>query len=369
MKIITKNDFENSVNKMIKEDPRTVIGVKAKGAKFVFDNLDSANELRLDYDVTILPPKKYFLLQNETLMKYDLTKGFDFEEVNKVDSKIIIGVHPYDIAAIQQMDKIFKEKNEDQNYIRKREESIIIGVNIVNVSPYSFAGSMNTAIVDNGYDLMLFDIGEMYAVEIGTEKGKELLNKYAKTSDAGDEIKTKVDEIKRSMNSKFEKWLDFSPEELPVMLKKNIDDEVTFQKELSSPTSMLRGMLRRSIKNEMFWEEHSKKCLSCGSCITTCPTCYCFDVSDNPDLSLKKGEKVRTWDGCMLQDFAKVASGENFRPSKSSRYRHRYLKKGLYLYERFGFIACVGCGRCASNCLPDIADPTKVLNDWKEAIY
>ena len=117
MKIITKNDFETSVNKMIKEDPRTVIGVKAKGAKFVFDNLDSANELRLDYDVTILPPKKYFLPQQETLLKYDLTKGFGFEEVNKVDSKIIIGVHPYDIAAIQQMDKIFKEKNEDQNYI------------------------------------------------------------------------------------------------------------------------------------------------------------------------------------------------------------------------------------------------------------
>jgi sulfhydrogenase subunit beta (sulfur reductase) len=40
----------------------------------------------------------------------------------------------------------------------------------------------------------------------------------------------------------------------------------------------------------------------------------------------------------------------------------------LYNYERYGFIACVGCGRCVSQCLPDIADPSEVFNDWKEVI-
>ena len=70
----------------------------------------------------------------------------------------------------------------------------------------------------------------------------------------------------------------------------------------------------------------------------------------------------------MFQDFAKVATGENFRSSKSARYRHRFLRKGLYNYERYGFIACVGCGRCVSQCLPDIADPSVVFNDWKEVI-
>ncbi|UCF49598.1 MAG: 4Fe-4S dicluster domain-containing protein, partial [Thermoplasmatales archaeon] len=77
---------------------------------------------------------------------------------------------------------------------------------------------------------------------------------------------------------------------------------------------------------------------------------------------------IRTWDGCMLQEFAKIATGENFRFPKSERYRHRFLRKGLYNYERYGMIACVGCGRCSSQCLPDIADPSKVFNDWKAVI-
>jgi NAD(P)H-flavin reductase len=94
-----------------------------------------------------------------------------------------------------------------------------------------------------------------------------------------------------------------------------------------------------------------------------CPTCYCFDVKDNPELSLERGERIRTWDGCLLEDFAKVASGENFRPTRPTRYRHRYFKKGKYLFDRFGFISCVGCGRCGSNCLPNIANPVDLFND------
>jgi len=103
--------------------------------------------------------------------------------------------------------------------------------------------------------------------------------------------------------------------------------------------------------------------LACGSCVLVCPTCYCFDIRDNPDLTLERGERVRTWDGCLLEDFAKVASGENFRPTKPARYRHRYFKKGKYLFDRFGFVSCVGCGRCSSNCLPDIANPVALFNE------
>ena len=122
-------------------------------------------------------------------------------------------------------------------------------------------------------------------------------------------------------------------------------------------------MLAKFYAESSFWEKHSEKCLACGSCVLVCPTCYCFDVKDNPDLSLEQGERVRIWDGCLLEDFAKVASGENFRATRPTRYRHRYFKKGKYLYDRFGFVSCVGCGRCSSNCLPDIANPVNLFND------
>ena len=58
MKVIKKKDFLNFVNALIQNKSKTVIGVKSEGSKFVFDVLNSADELRLDYDVTILSPKK-----------------------------------------------------------------------------------------------------------------------------------------------------------------------------------------------------------------------------------------------------------------------------------------------------------------------
>ena len=206
MKTISKTNFKTSVNKLIKDDPRKVVGIKSKGEKFVFEDLNSADELRLDYDVSLYPPKKYFLPQKETLMKYDLTKGYQLKEVNEVEPLIMIGVHPYDIVALQQMDKVFQDGNADQNYLKKREESVIIGVNMVNISPYSFAGSMNTAIIEEGFDLMLTDIGDSYAIEIGSKKGEQLLNGFSNVTDANDEDKEKVaEQLKISLSTLYRK--------------------------------------------------------------------------------------------------------------------------------------------------------------------
>jgi len=339
MKVIKKNDFSNFVNALIKDKSRTVVGVKSKWNKFVFDTLTSADELRLDYDVTILPPKKYFLLPTETLLGYKLSDKFSVQAVNEVKPLIIIGIHPYDLTAIRQMDTVFKDSNPDYNYIRKREEAILIGVNIQNTSPYAFAGSMGTATADNGFDLMLTDIGDKYTIEIGSEKGTALIKKYAKVSDADGDTVKKVQRIKKEISSKFEKRIDFKPEELPKLLVENY--------------------------NHAIWSEKAKTCLSCGSCNLVCPTCYCFDVQDITELNLKDGKRIRTLDGCLLGDFAKVATGENFRKDRAARFRHRFMRKGSYLYDKFGFIACVGCGRCTSGCLPDIADPVKVFNSLK----
>ena len=65
------------------------------------------------------------------------------------------------------------------------------------------------------------------------------------------------------------------------------------------------------------------------------------------------------------QLFAHISedTGVARRATRPTRYRHRYFKKGKYLFDRFGFISCVGCGRCGSNCLPDIANPVDVFND------
>lgn len=340
MKIIMKTDFDKFVNAMIDDKALNVIGVKSKRDKFTFSPIESASELRLDYDVTLLPPKKYFFPQRETLFTYDLAGGFSAKgQAAEPKRTVIIGVHPYDIVALLHMDEIFVETKSDPYYFEKRNSSIIIGVNIQKMSKWCFSPSMGTATTEYGFDLMLTDLGNRYAINVGSEKGEELLEKYAKnvsTALARDVqlVGQKKNEIMHMSRQKF----DFQTELIPELLKKNYAES-------------------------SFWEKHSEKCLACGSCVLVCPTCYCFDVKDTPDLTLSSGERIRTWDGCLLEDFAKIASGENFRPTRPTRYRHRYFKKGKYLYDRFGFISCVGCGRCSSNCLPDIANPVELFND------
>ena len=165
MHIISKENFTDFVNALIKDPSLNVVGVKAIDAKFAFGPLESASELRLDYDVTLHSPKKYFFPQKETLVTYDVEKGFSAKTASEIKPLVVIGVHPYDIVALLQTDELFKETKSDPYYFEKRNASTIIGVNIQKMSKWSFAASMGTATIEDGYDLMLTDFGNRYAVE------------------------------------------------------------------------------------------------------------------------------------------------------------------------------------------------------------
>ncbi len=48
-----------------------VIAPVAKRSRFVFEQLTDVEELRLDYDTTILPPKKVFFPTKQYLIHFD----------------------------------------------------------------------------------------------------------------------------------------------------------------------------------------------------------------------------------------------------------------------------------------------------------
>jgi len=337
VKTLSYSNFDEFIKNLIREKKYDLIGVKEKGKRFVFDIIESPEELRLDYDVTILPPKKYFLPQIEVLMDYKLKDKSKAKENMDIKSQIIIGVHPYDIIAIQQSDKIYLDEQKDDFYKKRRENNIIIGSEIQNVSDRSFAGSMNTHLTDSGYDLFITDLGSKYAITIGSKKGKELLVKHSKFKDAKSSDIKKIEKIRSKIKSKFKKEVKIPKEEWTKYLVANYDNSL--------------------------WEERANKCMECSSCTMVCPTCYCYDVQDEVSLNMKQGKRYRTWDGCLIRDFTKIGSGEVFRQDIKDRYRHRFYRKGNYLPERYDFVACVGCGRCGIACLPDIADPCDLINE------
>ncbi len=173
VKRINKDIFTSFIDKLIKG--QNAIGVQANGDRFDFAPLDSTKDLRLDYDRTQQPPKKYFLPPVETLLTYDIGTGY--KSVFDDAKFVLLGVHPYDMVAINQMDRIFSQNNYDAHYMRRRNNATIIASDVVTPSKNVFAGSMGTAVVKEGFDILITDIGDAYLAEIASKKGQELVAK------------------------------------------------------------------------------------------------------------------------------------------------------------------------------------------------
>lgn len=293
---------------------------------YSFKKIKDPGEVVFDYVRTILPPKKYFLPQTETIVRYDYPTS-EVSPVVEAENQIIFGVHPCDLKGINLLDKIFSEKNEDYNYLRKRKKTVLIGIDCM-PDDRCFCTSVDSAVPKNEYfDLFLTDIGNGYLINVSTEQGRELITGIDFIRDATDGEIQKRDEFVEKKKASVRNIMNIPLSELPLMFF--------------------------GVYNSKVWEENGKKCVACGRCNLVCPTCYCFDVYDSMNLKLTTGERIRQWDSCHLESFTKVGTGEVFRKEKSSRDRHRFYRKFYYL-SRFSPSFCVGCGRCGSECLAGI---------------
>ena len=311
-----------------------VYGVQAAGDRFAFRPLAHAADLRLDYDVTMLPPKKYFLPQTEELVTFKRSGGY--ESVLDSEPFVLLGVHPYDMVAINQMDTVFSSDNYDVHYMTRRDNATIVACDVQNASPDVFAGCMGSATVKEGFDVLLTRIGDAWLADARTDKGEALLNGVNAPAAADSDIAAR-EKVWAENNEGLQKHkFNCAPSDIPGLLEKGYDHPV--------------------------WAERAELCFSCGTCTSVCPTCYCFDVKDDVNWDMENGRRTRTWDSCQLTGFATVAGGHNFRPDPAERYRHRYYRKGKYVADKIGQIACVGCGRCITGCVAKIANPVEVYN-------
>ncbi|MDD5628772.1 MAG: 4Fe-4S dicluster domain-containing protein [Elusimicrobia bacterium] len=341
---IKDQDFPAFLSGLIKA--RTVVGPVAKTSrqqeKFVFARLTDPAALRLDYDVTILPPKKEFFPPKQNLLLFDgprVTPGIEPEE------KVLFGVHPYDMKALDMTDALFREKNEDRNYTAHREAATVVVSSVQKVSPRAFWASIGTEVKPKGHDAWLTKVAGGCVYEAVTAKGEALLQ-HGKFAAASEEQKKAA---------------------------RRADEEAARQcpEKLQGTSASNAKKVRAAFSREELWTKFAQDCFSCGSCNTVCPTCYCFDVQDWWHVDQNTGGRTRTWDSCLTEDFAKISLGagaqENFREERAERFRHRFMRKAAYLNEKLGGPACVGCGRCSAACTADIADPTAVINSIPEA--
>ena len=294
-----------------------------RGKGFVFDRPSRWSDVQMNYARTILPPKKLLLPPRETTFSFDPDKGFRDLLAEASKPMVLFGVHSYDIYGLNILDRVFAQaKFPDPYYIARRKATAVIGVDFVPDDKHT-AGSMNADFVDHGFDLFLSDIGNDYLVLVGTSRGDDIVVK----SGCLMQNPTEADFAEYKRRSKirrdsYKTRLDM--EDLPEILEMEYHSKA--------------------------WDDFGAKCLSCGSCSMVCPTCYCFDVSDEVNLGSRAGRRIRSWDSCLLRTHALVAGGENFRGARSSRVKFRFYHKQRGFVAEYGRPSCVGCGRCVEVC-------------------
>ncbi len=327
LRILPKEDIPRMVQALMAD--YRVWGPQARGPLFGFEPLYDPADLRLDYTISILPPKTALQPPEERVAVVHLDGTPVVEPVLEVGPTVLFGVHTCDLHALKLLDRAFSDDYPDAHYLERRKQTVVISVECLQpCDEHSFCKSMGTWTADEGYDLHLTDIGGAYSVHVGSEVGAVLLDKYAHPQPATDASVRRLNEVLSAKWPRFPQRLEFDVAELPALLGTAYENPI--------------------------WAELGDRCLACGSCTNVCPTCYCFNVLDSMSLDQTMATRTRRWDSCQLDEFARVAGGENFREARKARQRHRMLRKGKYLRERLDEVGCVGCGRCIRACLVHI---------------
>lgn len=336
-KVISKEDINRLVQKYL-DQYQVFAPVMKDDGKVQFERVNASEEMTLEYGNTLRPPKNVMLPQTETMFEFCTSPEVKLTpHAEEEKGRMIIGIRPCDARALTLIDKTFieDEKYVDTYYAEKRKNGVIIGLACNTPPSYNcFCTSLGGSPASSeGMDILLTDLGERYYVEPITEKGAEIIeNSSDLFSNATDGDKNASDTLHKEAEKLIKRHLDV--EGIPEKLDKIFE----------SP----------------YWDKVARKCLGCGACTYLCPTCYCFDMTD--ERIGNTGRRVRTWEPCMFSEYTVHASGHNPRPERKNRLRNRIYHKYKYLMDNAGVIGCVGCGRCIDAC-PQGVDIIKIISD------
>lgn len=304
-----------------------VIAPQRRSEIYEFRELEDAADLCLDYPTTMLPPSRHFLPDGEVLYRFRPGDPGSASAPEPERPIALFGVHTCDLEGISVMDEIFLAAPIDRAYARRREGAFVVGLECsAPCMDESLCVDKGTNRTDRVYDLLLLPLDEKrFLARSRTERGEEIAAESGLFRQATHEDHGALDDFRAAQTRAMRPRFGLAPEELTARVRASWDD--------------------------LLWTAQSRLCISCGACNIVCPTCHCFTTKDRVPIAPEAcGERCRQWTGCQLENFAVVASGENFREKKSQRLRHRVFKKEVYGMERFGRSGCVGCGRCGHFC-------------------
>ncbi len=237
-----------------------------------------------------------------------------------------IGVRSCELHAIAIQDRVFMGGDHvDPVYAARRDGVFIVAVNCGQAGGTCFCVSMETGPKATfGFDLALTELLEegehRFLVEVGTERGAEIMADVVHRPAEAEELETADRIIERTAAS----------------MGRRMD------------TGGIKDLLYANLEHPR-WDDVASRCLACANCTMVCPTCFCFSVEEVTDLAGQEMERHRSWDSCFTMDHAYLHGG-SVRVSNRSRYRQWMTHKLATWIDQFGTSGCVGCGRCITWC-------------------
>lgn len=252
-----------------------------------------------------LAPKFFFYSPKEVLKE------------KKREERAVVGMKACDLRGIAFLRKVFREGDFVDPFFR--DDVLIISADCT----YPDSTCFCTLLGDNpypgseeAYDLNLSETEDGYLVDIGSDRGRGLV----------------------------EESVELFSEATPEQIQGRERMRGGVKKEIKGNSIGIEGR----IEPEKALDE-IRKCVSCGACTNICPGCFCFLLQERKDF-----EKVRFWDSCQLPGYARVAGGANPHKDLDQRFIHRVRCKFEYCPERYDSRGCFACGRCVTACIGGI---------------
>ena len=240
-----------------------------------------------------------------------------------------IGMRACEIAALDVQRRVFmRPEAPDPTYAANTQDMFVVAVSCGSPAATCFCVSAGTGPeASGGYDIRLTEVNSTpnspdhyFVANAGTQAGADVLAQLA-CKPASDSETGAATQIVQAAATAIGQGV-------------KLDD--------------VHELLARNRENPR-WDDVAARCLSCGNCTMSCPTCFCSDVVDENPIGDDGVVRARVWASCFGVSYSQMHGG-NARTSTSSRYRQWLTHKMSTWVDQFDVSGCVGCGRCITTC-------------------